>query len=94
LVVHWVRAVLRRAFTRKAKPPLAQARRHVNAAISILRRHQSDATYRPSANDLAMLCGIEHDLFTLAATASRLVTRLERRFRGEPEVNDAKWRAG
>jgi hypothetical protein len=92
MIVRWFGAVLRRVLAPKERPPLAQARRQVEAAVAILRRHERDPTFRPCAKDLVASRLIEHDLFSLAATARRLVIRLERRFRGEPEVNEAKWR--
>jgi hypothetical protein len=91
MFTRWVRAVLRRAVTRKPKPPLAQVRRHVDEAVAILRRHQRDGTFRPNAHDFAELSRVEHDLFRLAGTARRLVIRLERRFHDRPEVDEAKW---
>ena len=78
-------------FRKRERNPLAQAVSRMEEATAILHRHWSDKHYQPSEADLVELKAMEQVLFRLAATAGRLVTRLERRFDGEPVVNEAKW---
>ena len=67
-------------------------RRHVRAAVALLYRAWRDRGFEPHAEDIATLRALEQDLLALSATMRRLVLRLERRFHGEPEVSETKWR--
>jgi hypothetical protein len=81
----------RRAFPRRPRPPLAQARWHADEIVRLLYRYWRDRDYRPSDADIRGLQALEQHLFRLHGTGRRLITRLERRFHGEPEVDEAKW---
>jgi hypothetical protein len=81
----------RRAFARKPRPPLTQARWYADEIVRLLHRYWHDPEYRPSETDIKGLRGLEQHLFRLHGTGRRLITRLERRFRGEPEVDEAQW---
>jgi hypothetical protein len=81
----------RRMFPPRQTPPLVRMRRHVRAAVALLYRTWRDRGFEPTAQDIAILRALKQDLLALTAT-SRLVLRLERRFHGEPEVDERKWR--
>jgi hypothetical protein len=82
----------RSMFPRQPRPPLVRMRRHVRAAVALLYRTWRDRGFEPTAQNIATLRAFRQDLLALTATTSRLVIRLERRFHGEPEVNETKWR--
>jgi hypothetical protein len=92
VIVQAIHRFYHRMFPRKPKPPLVRMRRHVRAAVALLYRTWRDRGFEPTAHDIAILRALKQDLLALTATTSRLVLRLERRFHGEPEVNEAKWR--
>jgi hypothetical protein len=91
MTVEAIHRLYRRAFPRKPRPPLAQARRHADEIVRLLYRYWRDPEYRPSEADIRGLRALEQHLFRLHGTGRRLITRLERRFHGEPEVDEAKW---
>lgn len=78
-------------FRRKPKPPLAQAEKLLQEAVALVYRYWRDKDYRPSPTDLRAFQRLEAMLDHSHATVRRLNIRMERRFRGEPEVNDGKW---
>lgn len=78
-------------FRRKPKPPLAQAEKLVQEAVALVYRYWRDKDYRPSPTDLQAFLRLERTLFRSDAIVRRLAIRMERRFHGEPEVNESKW---
>jgi len=76
---------------RKPRPPLAQAERLVQEAVALLYRYWRDRDYQPSPSDLKAFQRLETMLFRSYGTVRRLTIRMERRFHGEPEVNENKW---
>ena len=78
-------------FRRKPNPPLAQAERLVQEAVRLVHGYWRDRDYRPSPTDLKAFQRLEAMLFRSYATVRRLTLRMERRFHGEPEVNERKW---
>ncbi|WP_262031580.1 hypothetical protein [Microvirga sp. Mcv34] len=78
-------------FRRKPKPPLVQAERLVREAVALVYRYWRDTDDRPSEADLARFRTLESRLFQSYGTVRRIVIRMERRFHGEPEVNEHKW---
>jgi len=78
-------------FRRKPKPPLKQAEKLVQEAVTLIHGYWRDKDYRPSRSDLAMFDHLEMMLFRSYATVRRIGIRMERRFHGEPEVNPHKW---
>lgn len=75
-------------FRRKPKPPLAQAEKLVHEAVALAHRYWRDAGYRPSESDLAVILRLEETLLRSYAIMRRIAIRMERRFHGEPEVNE------
>jgi hypothetical protein len=80
-----------RRFPRRTKPPLARARRHADEIVRLLYRYWRDRDFKPSEADIRALRILDDHLFRLHATARRLITRLERRFHGEPDISASKW---
>ena len=81
-----------RTFLReRERLPLKEALRLVDEAVAILERHWRDKSFVPSKAELAQAETLQIRLAQLAAWARRLSIRLDRRFHGEPEVNDGKW---
>jgi hypothetical protein len=78
-------------FPLRPRPPLAQARRHADEIVRLLHRSWRDRDFKPSEADIRSLRVLDDHLFRLHATAQRLITRLERRFDGEPEISATKW---
>jgi hypothetical protein len=78
-------------FRRKPKPPLAQAETLVQEAAALIHRYWRDREYTPSEADLTMFRRLEDRLFLCHATVRRIAIRMERRFHGEPEINEQKW---
>jgi hypothetical protein len=79
-------------FRRKPKPPLTEASRLVEEAVRLVHGYWRDRRYSPSEADLQAFRDLEMCLFRSAAAARRIALRMERRFHGEPEVNEHKWR--
>jgi hypothetical protein len=78
-------------FRPKSKPPLAQVEALVQAASLIVEAYWRDDSYRPADTDLRVFLQIEQRVTHLAAWTRRLTTRLERRARGESEINQGGW---
>ncbi|PVE25930.1 hypothetical protein DC522_03955 [Microvirga sp. KLBC 81] len=78
-------------FRRKPKPPLAQAEKLVQEAATLIHRYWRDSDYMPSTADLIMFRQLEDKLFLCHAVVRRIALRMERRFHGEPEINEHKW---
>ena len=78
-------------FRKKPKPPLHEAIALVDKAAAITRRCWRDRGYRLSDADLALFINLEQRLFRSYGMVRRIVVRMERRFLGEPEVNEDKW---
>jgi hypothetical protein len=78
-------------FKRKPKPPLIEAVRLVDRAVLLIHGYWRDRRYRPSEADLRLFLDLEKRLFRSAATARRIALRMERRFHGEPEIDERKW---
>ena len=78
-------------FRRKPKPPLTQAEKLVYEAVTLIHGYWRDKDYRPSRADLRRFRQLEMILFRSYATVRRICIRMERRFHGEPEVNQSKW---
>jgi hypothetical protein len=76
---------------RRPKPPLAQAERLVQEAVALIHGYWRDTDYRPSRSDLAKFLRLETMLFRSSGTVRRIVIRMERRFHGEPEIDERKW---
>jgi hypothetical protein len=91
MTVEAIHRFYRRVFPRKPRPPLAQARRHADEITRLLYRYWRAREYEPSEADIRGLRDLEQRLFRLHGTGRRLIMRLERRFRGELEVNEGKW---
>ena len=81
----------RMLFRRKPRPPLSEAARLVEQAIGLIYQYWRDKGYRPSAADVRAFQMLEQRLFRSAGTAGRIAIRMERRIRGEPEINEQKW---
>jgi hypothetical protein len=77
-------------FRRKPKKPLAHAERLVNEAVALIHHYWRDRDYRPDQADLRMFSRLEGMLFRSSAIARRIAIRMERRFHGEPEINERK----
>jgi phytoene dehydrogenase-like protein len=78
-------------FKRKPKPPLAEAARLAERAVELVYLYWRDRRYRPSETDVKLFQDLEKTLFRSAATARRIAIRLERRFHGEPEIDERKF---
>ncbi|MCB8820613.1 hypothetical protein [Microvirga rosea] len=78
-------------FRRKPKPPLIHASQLVRDAVVLAHAYWRDRDYRPSETDLALFRQLEQALFVSYATIRRITIRMERRFHGEPEVDEGKW---
>ncbi|PVE24743.1 hypothetical protein DC522_08965 [Microvirga sp. KLBC 81] len=78
-------------FRRKPKPPLAQAEKLVQEAATLIYRYWRDRDYMPSRSDLTMFHQLEEMLFHSHAAVRRIAIRMERRFHGEPEIDEHKW---
>jgi hypothetical protein len=91
MTVQAIHRFYRRTFPRKPKPPLDQARWHADEIVKLLYRYWRYRDFRPSEADIRRLRALEQHLFRLHGTGRRLITRLERRFHGEPEVNGTQW---
>jgi hypothetical protein len=79
-------------FEPRPKPPIAQVESLADAALVIVLAYWRDKTYRPTAADLERFRAVHMHLFRTHSYLSRLVTRLERRFRGEPEDRIGGWK--
>jgi len=91
VIVQAFRRYYRSWFPHRPRPPLAQAGWHADEIVALLYRYWRDRTYQPSEAEIRGLLVLEQRLFWLHATGRRLIVRLERRFHGEPEINEAKW---
>jgi hypothetical protein len=78
-------------FRRKPKKPLAEAERLVNEAIVLIRHYWRDRNHTPDQADMGMLLRLENILFRHYSATRRISIRMERRFHGEPEINERKW---
>jgi hypothetical protein len=65
--------------------------RLVEEAIALIYRYWRDKQFQPSEADLRVFRLLELKLVRSAATAGRIVTRMERRSRGEPEYIARRW---
>ncbi len=74
------------------KPPLAQVESLVDAAVLIMEAYWRDETFQPSETDLAHFRSMELHLSHIHAWKRRLHIRMDRRFHGEPEVNERSWK--
>jgi len=78
-------------FRRKQKPPLAQAEKLVQEAVVLIHSYWRDESYKPSQPDLKKSLQLEDMLLRSHAAVRRIALRMERRFHGEPEINEQKW---
>lgn len=78
-------------FRHGPRPPLSEAARLVHQAVELIYRYWRDRRYMPSEADVKAFEDLEKALFRSAATARRIAIRMERRIRGEPEVDERKW---
>jgi len=78
-------------FRKKPKPPLTEAIRLVQQAVTLVHAYWRDRDYQPSRSDLALLRRLEDMLFCSHSLVRRIGLRMERRFHGEPDVDERKW---
>jgi hypothetical protein len=78
-------------FRRNPKPPLARAEALVHKSVTLIHSYWRDRHYSPSQADLKRFRRLEIILFRSYGTVRRITIRMERRFHGEPEVNESKW---
>jgi hypothetical protein len=76
----------------KPKPPLAQVESLVDAAVLIMEAYWRDETFQPTASDLERFRSMEQRLSHARAWMRRLHIRMDRRFHGQPEVNERSWK--